>query len=59
MIWKSKRPPQYIWIDDEWHREEDGKIFRANYIERCWYALDGEKVEWGKKEKIMDVGIRE
>ncbi len=51
MIWKSKKPPQYIFYDDQWEREEDHKLFYAH--QGYWYSLDYEKVEWAKKSIVM------
>jgi hypothetical protein len=51
MIWYSKKPPQYIFLEDQWEREEDHKLFYP--INFRWVSRDGEYVDFGKKSLIM------
>ncbi len=53
MKWIGKHPPIYVYLDDEWERETDHKLFKADEKKRGWVAEDGEKIEWHKKAKIM------
>lgn len=53
MKWVSKHPPVYIYLDDEWERESDHKLFKPHPQKRAWLADDGEKIEWHKNAKPM------
>lgn len=53
MKWIGKHPPIYIYLDDEWERETDHKLFKPNEKKHGWVADDGETIEWHKKAKVM------
>lgn len=53
MKWVGKHPPIYIYLDDEWERETDHKIFQPNEKKKGWVAKDGEMVQWHPKAKPM------
>ncbi len=52
MKWIGKDPPIYIYLGDEWERENDHKVFKTHEDKKCWLAADGEKVEWKKNAKV-------
>jgi len=52
MKWIGKDPPIYIYLGDEWERENDHKLFKTHEDKKCWLAADGEKVEWKKNAKV-------
>lgn len=53
MKWIGKHPPVYVYLDDEWERETDHKLFKPCEKKRGWLAEDGELIEWHKKAKVM------
>jgi hypothetical protein len=53
MIWKSKYMPNYIFLDDEWERLPDHKIFKPILKYRVWRAKDGEEINWTKHSQVM------
>ena len=55
MKWISKHPPVYIYLDDEWEREEDHKLFKIDEKKRSWVSEDGERIEWHKNAKVKRI----
>ena len=51
MKWVSKNAPIYIYLDDEWERESDRKVFKPDEKKKGWVAEDGEVVLWNPKSK--------
>ena len=53
MKWISKHSPIYIYMDDEWERETDHKVFKPDEKKKGWVSEDGEIVHWNPKAKVM------
>lgn len=53
MKWISRYSPIYIWENDEWLRESDGKVFKASFELSHWISQDGEKVQFSPKSRIL------
>ncbi len=51
MKWIGKHAPIYVYLNDEWERESDHKLFKQYEKKWAWVAEDGEKVEWHKNAK--------
>lgn len=51
MRWISKHAPIYIFLDDEWYRETDKKLFKTDEKKWAWVSEDGEEVKWHKNAK--------
>lgn len=50
--WISKYAPMYVFINDEWYREKDGKVFTPNLEKRSWESVD-ETVPFQNKSVFM------
>lgn len=35
-MWKSKKPPTYVWKDDIWYNELDNQTYVADIYKQVW-----------------------
>jgi len=54
MKWISKKPPLYVWEDDEWFNEIDGICYQCDIKQRIWWQTGRTSISFPPKTKVFN-----